>query len=109
MKTAVAALLLFGTLSLAWADEKIASVQQTLKDQGFYYGEINGQKDADTTAAIRRFQIRSGLQITGDINEETLKSLHSPPASTPPPASAATPNRAITQATPPPQPPDTSD
>jgi peptidoglycan hydrolase-like protein with peptidoglycan-binding domain len=50
-------------------------VQQALKDQGFYYGEITGTKDADTTAAIRRYQIRNGLQITGDLNEETLKSL----------------------------------
>jgi peptidoglycan hydrolase-like protein with peptidoglycan-binding domain len=34
------------------ADQSIADVQQALKDQGFYYGEITGQKDADTVAAI---------------------------------------------------------
>src|SRR4029434_5777200 len=42
---------------------------------GFYYGEVTGEKDTDTTAAIRRYQIRNGLQITGDLNEETLKAL----------------------------------
>ena len=57
------------------ADQMTQNVQQALKDQGFYYGEITGQKDADTTAAIRRYQIRNGLQITGDLNPETLKSL----------------------------------
>lgn len=57
------------------ANQAIESIQQKLKDQGFYYGEINGKKDADTTAAIRRYQIRHGLQITGEINAETQRSL----------------------------------
>lgn len=75
------------------ADQAIESIQQKLKDQGFYYGEINGKKDADTTAAIRRYQIRSGLQITGEINTETQRSLgitYTAPA-TPRPRLAATP------------------
>jgi len=59
----------------AKADQMTQNVQQALKDQGFYYGEITGEKDADTTAAIRRYQIRNGLQISGDLNQETLKSL----------------------------------
>ncbi len=45
------------------ADQTTESVQQALKDQGFYYGDITGQRNADTTAAIRRYQIRNGLQI----------------------------------------------
>src|SRR3981081_3001022 len=61
--------------ALGRADQTIESVQQALKDQGFYYGEVTGEKDADTTAAIRRYQIRNGLQISGDLNDETLKSL----------------------------------
>lgn len=77
----------------AWADQVIESVQQKLKEQGFYYGEINGKKDTDTTAAIRRYQIRNGLQITGEINAETQRSLGlaSQPAATPPPRPANTP------------------
>src|SRR3954468_5824280 len=92
--------------SAMYADGSVAEIQQNLKDQGFYYGQINGQKDADTTAAIRRYQIRNGLQISGDLNDETLKSLHSAPASTPAPV--ATPNRALPPPSPPPE-PDTSD
>ena len=41
----------------------------------------------DTSAAIRRFQIRSGLEITGDLNAETEQALRK---STPTPAPAAT-------------------
>jgi len=46
-----------------------------LKDQGFYYGEINGETNANLTAAIRRYQIRNGLQVSGELNSETLQSL----------------------------------
>src|SRR4051812_35418941 len=69
------ALFSVGSVVRAQADSALASVQQKLKDQGFYYGEVTGQKDADTTAAIRRYQIRNGLKITGDLNPETQKSL----------------------------------
>lgn len=64
-------------VSLVHADQTIRSLQQTLKDQGFYYGTVTGEKNAETTAAIRRYQIRNGLQVTGEINEETLRSLNS--------------------------------
>ncbi|MGI9088657.1 MAG: peptidoglycan-binding domain-containing protein [Chthoniobacterales bacterium] len=57
------------------ADSLTESAQGALKEQGFYYGEVTGRKDADTTAAIRRYQIRNGLKITGEINAETQKSL----------------------------------
>jgi peptidoglycan hydrolase-like protein with peptidoglycan-binding domain len=63
--------------SSSWlrADQTTATVQQALKEQGFYYGDVTGQKSADTIAAIRRYQIRNGLQITGEIDAETLRSL----------------------------------
>src|SRR5437899_12911200 len=75
MRLRIAILILLTSVGPLWADQAIQNVQQALKDQGFYYGEITGTKDADTTAAIRRYQIRNGLQITGDLNEEALKSL----------------------------------
>src|SRR6266446_3110598 len=61
--------------SLLLADQTTSAVQQALKEQGFYYGDVTGKKTADTTAAIRRYQIRNGLQITGEIDAETLRSL----------------------------------
>src|SRR5436309_11752072 len=101
MRLRIAILILLASVGPLWADQAIQNVQQALKDQGFYYGEITGTKDADTTAAIRRYQIRNGLQITGDLNEETLKSLGVGSSGT----------RAITKAssTPAPAAPETSD
>ncbi|HZR05039.1 MAG TPA: peptidoglycan-binding domain-containing protein [Candidatus Udaeobacter sp.] len=75
------------------ADQKIESVQQALKDQGFYYGDVTGNKTADTTAAIRRYQIRNGLQVTGEVNPETLRSLNLNSAS----STQATTKSAVTQ------------
>jgi peptidoglycan hydrolase-like protein with peptidoglycan-binding domain len=76
MKLRIAVMVLLAALALgARADQAVQNAQQALKDEGFYYGEITGEKDADTTAAIRRYQIRNGLQISGDLNDETLKSL----------------------------------
>lgn len=86
-----------------YADSTTASVQQTLKDQGFYYGEITGTKDADTTAAIRRYQIRNGLQITGELNAETRKSLGLQATA---PIAPATPAPVRPAITPRPEPPD---
>src|SRR5512132_4016593 len=59
------------------ADQTLRSLQETLKAQGFYYGTVTGDKSAETTTAIRRYQIRNGLQVTGEINEETLRSVNS--------------------------------
>jgi peptidoglycan hydrolase-like protein with peptidoglycan-binding domain len=76
MKLRIAVVVLLAALAgAARADQVVQNVQQALKDQGFYYGEVTGEKDADTAAAIRRYQIRNGLQISGDLNDETLKSL----------------------------------
>ena len=69
--------LMLCAVSFVHADQTIRSLQQTLKDQGFYYGTVTGEKSAETTAAIRRYQIRNGLQVTGEINEETLRSVRS--------------------------------
>ena len=94
----------------ARADQSTASVQQALKDQGFYYGEITGTKDADTTAAIRRYQIRNGLKINGELSPEIEKSLGVRSTNAAP---TATPPRPQRSATPPPPaitpPPDFSD
>jgi peptidoglycan hydrolase-like protein with peptidoglycan-binding domain len=75
MKTTIAALIFIGSVMLMRADQLVERVQQALKDQGFYYGEITGETNTNLTAAIRRYQIRNGLQVSGELNSETLKSL----------------------------------
>jgi peptidoglycan hydrolase-like protein with peptidoglycan-binding domain len=76
MKFRIAAFAVAAAIAVsAQAEPIVQGVQQALKDEGFYYGEITGAKNTDTTAAIRRYQIRNGLQITGGLNDETLKAL----------------------------------
>ena len=75
MKIKIAALIFIALTLLTRADQLVEHVQQLLKDQGFYYGEINGETNANLTAAIRRYQIRNGLQVSGELNNETLQSL----------------------------------
>ncbi len=75
----------------AFADDQVLSVQGELKKQGFYYGDVNGQPSPETTAALRRYQIRNGLEVTGTLSKETLDALNiggakSAPQVAPPPA-----------------------
>jgi peptidoglycan hydrolase-like protein with peptidoglycan-binding domain len=75
----------------------VQQAQESLKEQGFYYGEVTGQKNADTTAAIRRFQIRNGLQVTGELNDETMLALKSPSASAPVGTTTPTPQTSTSE------------
>ena len=62
------------TLS-AVADDQLRNVQTELKSQGFYYGDVNGQTSSEMTSALRRYQIRNGLEVTGTLTKETLAAL----------------------------------
>src|SRR5438552_10065384 len=96
MKLLIAVVVLVAALVAgARADQVIQNVQQALKDQGFYYGEVTGEKNADTAAAIRRYQIRNGLQITGEVNDEMLKSLGVDSSGAPATAKATPPPRSV--------------
>ena len=76
MKTSLALAAAISLLSIAaFADDRLRDVQTELKTQGFYYGEINGQNTGETAAALKRYQIRNGLEVTGTMNDETLKAL----------------------------------
>jgi peptidoglycan hydrolase-like protein with peptidoglycan-binding domain len=75
MKITIAAVIFMGSMILVRADQLVENVQQALKDEGFYYGEVNGDMNSNVTAAIRRYQIRNGLQVSGELNDETLRSL----------------------------------
>lgn len=59
----------------ALADDQVRNVQTALKSLGFYYGDVNGQSTAETTSAIRRYQIRYGLEVTGTLTPETVNAL----------------------------------
>jgi peptidoglycan hydrolase-like protein with peptidoglycan-binding domain len=80
--------------AVAHADELTKSVQNSLKDQGFFYGEVTGVNGPETATAVKRYQIRNGLEVTGTITKETLEALgvggESPTPSTVPPPPKST-------------------
>jgi peptidoglycan hydrolase-like protein with peptidoglycan-binding domain len=59
----------------AFSDELVKSAQAELKSQGFFYGEITGVNSPETVAAVKRYQIRNGLEVTGTLTKETLDAL----------------------------------
>ena len=98
MKKIVSLLLALPLLlaAVAAADDQLRSVQAELKTQGFFYGDVNGQTSPETVAAVRRYQIRNGLEVTGTLTKETLEALRgagkpSPQVAPPPAPKAATP------------------
>ena len=65
------------------ADNPVTAVQRSLTDLGFLYAESSGTIDEETRSALRRFQIRTGLKPTGEIDTETLQALAKATASPP--------------------------
>lgn len=57
------------------ADERTAKIQAQLKERGFYFGEVDGKPGDETKAAVKRFQIRNGLAVTGETDPGTLEAL----------------------------------
>jgi peptidoglycan hydrolase-like protein with peptidoglycan-binding domain len=64
------------------ADDNVREVQTKLSDEGFYFGQIDGAYSSDLSAALSRYQIRTGLPITGQLDVETSKALGAKPAVT---------------------------
>lgn len=65
------------TLVIA-AEMPISAVQETLKREQLFYGEPTGVLDEPTHAALRRFQIRYGLPVSGEIDKASLQALQNP-------------------------------
>src|SRR5256885_16650316 len=74
MKIKITVLILIASVMLMHADQLVERVQQALKDQGFYYGEVTGEMNANVAPAIGRYQIRNELQVRGELNSEALQS-----------------------------------
>lgn len=88
MKRSILFCLAFSLLAAAslLADDNVRAAQSKLKQDGFYFGEVNGVYDSATAAAVSRYQIRNGLQISGQLNAETAKSLGIAPTAAAAPA-----------------------
>lgn len=86
MQRAFLVILFLAAASGLRADDQLRAVQQQLKDQGFFYGDVDGESGPETIAAIRRYQIRNGLEVTGEPDQETLSALKIPGAAASQPA-----------------------
>jgi peptidoglycan hydrolase-like protein with peptidoglycan-binding domain len=76
MKTfVVLCLLLLAGLFPSRADELMRRAQEELRKRSFYFGEIDGRKTKEVSGAIRRYQERKGFAATGELDDDTLRSL----------------------------------
>ena len=75
-RSALALLLVILSHALgAPAEENVRAAQMQLRQEGFYFGDPNGVFNSETAAAVTRYQIRHGLQITGELDASTAKAL----------------------------------
>jgi len=63
-------------LQLGDFGETVQRIQQRLTDLGFYTREITGTFGPATETAVRLFQMASGLEATGEVEEKTLECLN---------------------------------
>ncbi len=97
----MAGLLIVGAAGGLRADDSLRHYQQSLRDQGFYYGPVDGSPGDETTQALRRYQIRNGLAVTGQLDDDTRWSIDHAAAD----AAQSTPAPLVAPPTPTPQPP----
>jgi hypothetical protein len=68
-------LVIFSPALAAPPEENVRAAQTHLRQEGFYFGNANGLFNSETSAAITRYQIRHGLQITGELDAPTATAL----------------------------------
>ena len=62
-------------LEVGSTGDMVKTVQQKLKDGGYYTGDVNGIFDNDTQKAVKAFQKASGLKQDGIVGSQTWKAL----------------------------------
>ena len=65
------------TLAYGCTGDEVKAVQQKLKELGYFNGNIGGNYLTQTTAAVKDFQTRNGLNATGICDAETYDKLFS--------------------------------
>jgi hypothetical protein len=77
MRTLTCLLVLSISVPLAVrADETVRQVQEELRKRNLYFGNVDGQTNAELTGALKRYQKRKGFAMTGSVDQETATSLH---------------------------------
>ena len=55
--------------------DNLKLVQERLKTEGVYAGPVDGEMNAQTEAALRAYQTKQGIPVSGAADAETLKQL----------------------------------
>jgi peptidoglycan hydrolase-like protein with peptidoglycan-binding domain len=55
--------------------DNVKLLQERLATEGVYAGPLDGELNAQTEAALRAYQQKHGLSVSGTADEETLKQL----------------------------------
>jgi peptidoglycan hydrolase-like protein with peptidoglycan-binding domain len=55
--------------------DRISEIQASLARQGYYHADPNGKFDANTVAALQKFQSANDLDATGKLDAPTLQKL----------------------------------
>jgi peptidoglycan hydrolase-like protein with peptidoglycan-binding domain len=54
---------------------EVRQVQEQLRDQGLYHGNIDGIIGPETKQALQQFQQKNGLQVTATLDQQTMDKL----------------------------------
>jgi peptidoglycan hydrolase-like protein with peptidoglycan-binding domain len=65
------------TRHAAWTKDQIKEAQEGLSKAGLYKGKATGVMNADTRAALRSYQKKNNLQVTGRLSDSVLVKLKS--------------------------------
>ncbi len=60
-----------------WTTDQIKEAQEGLAKAGFYKGKPTGQFNADTRKALKSYQKKNKLPVTGRLSEDILSKLKS--------------------------------
>jgi Peptidase family M23/Putative peptidoglycan binding domain len=71
----VLAAFIFAPVAAASRNAGIAALQVALQARGLYAGTIDGLAGPTTSSAVKRFQVRAGLNATGVVDSETRRAL----------------------------------
>lgn len=64
-----------GNMDETIADAKITEIQQTLAKLGYYTYEVTGYYGEATTAAVKDFQAKAEIEVTGNVDEATWNAI----------------------------------
>jgi peptidoglycan hydrolase-like protein with peptidoglycan-binding domain len=65
------------TRHAAWTKDQIKEAQEGLSKAGLYKGKATGVMNADTRAALRAYQKKNNLPVTGRLSDSVLVKLKS--------------------------------